>query len=153
MVLSRVISSAFDSVLRRITKIRTYGKSIETGVEAAPYGIDSNPIAGMVAVYAETSSSGKQVIVGYINKGQLAQPGEHRSYSTDNAGVLKFYIWQKSDGTCEIGGSSKHMVRYEELKAGWDQMMVDLNSARAALTLPPSTADIVGAKINEVKTL
>lgn len=161
--LTRVISTTLDSVSRRITKIRTLGKSVETGIESSPYGVDSNPIAGMVAVYAETSDKGKQVIVGYINRNQLAAVGEHRTYSTDSNGVLKFYIWQKNDGTCEIGGNTKHMTRFEELETGFNQLKSDFNShvhpgvttgpgVTGAIAVP-STASITGAKITQVKTL
>lgn len=165
MNLTRVISTTLDSVKRRITKITRYGKDddTQTGLEASPYGIDSNPINGMVAVYAETASKGKQVIVGYLNKNQLAGVGEHRSYATDTTGALKFYIWQKADGTCEIGGTTKHMTRFEDLETGFNQLKSDFNAFLvhvhgAAGTPPappatPSTASIANAKINEVKTL
>lgn len=152
MIVSKYISSILKAG-KRILKVRVYGKNdSREAFESAPFGTDSNPIAGMDAIFAETSDKGKQVIVGYINQNQLAGPGEHRTYSVDSTGAIKFYIWQKSDGTCEIGGSANHMTRYEGIKSGWDQMLTDLNAARAALSLPPSTADISAGKINEIKT-
>lgn len=162
-VLARVLSSILDSLGRRIVKLRSLGKSTETGLEATPFGTDANPIAGMVAIFAETSSKGDQVVIGYINKSQLAGPGEHRIYSTDSNGNVKFSIWLKADGTCEIGGSSKHMTRFEELETAFNELKTAFNShthsgvqAGAGVTgpaTPQSSADISGAKISTVKTL
>lgn len=163
MILSRVKSTFFERT-RRIVKALIYGKDdVKTGFEVAPFGTDSNPIAGMVAVYAETSEKGNQVIVGYLNENQLAGTGEHRIYSTDSDGQLKFHIWLKSDGTCEIGGNAKHLARFEELKTGFDQLKSDFNAflthvhgAPGSPPTPPavpSTASIDAAKVNELKTL
>lgn len=175
LTITTVISAAFDSVKRRITKINRYGKDDhQTGPEASPYGTDSNPIAGMRAIYAETSDKGKQVIIGYINKNQLAGVGEHRIYATDSNGNLKFYIWQKADGTCEIGGSGDNMVRFSKLKEAFDELQNDVKNLKQAFTswtpvpndggaaLKTASATWAGAafaktidpaKINEIKTL
>lgn len=162
MQLTKVISTAVDKVKRRLVKIARYGKDdIQTPVEAMPYGTDANPIADMIAVYSQTSEKGNPVIIGYINKNQLAGVGEHRTYSTDADGVLKFYIWQKNDGTCEIGGNSDFMVRFNKLKSGFDKLKADFNSHIhtgniGAPTSPPTvatTASIDDAKIEEIKTL
>lgn len=157
MILSRV-KSTFIEATKRIVKALVYGKDdIKTGYEVSPYGTDSNPIAGMVAVYAETSEKGSQVIVGYINKNQLAGAGEHRIYATNTDGQLAFYIWLKANGTCEIGGSAHHMTQFEALKTGFDQLRSDFNAhVHASNGVPPttpSTASIDSAKINEIKTL
>jgi hypothetical protein len=174
-ILARVISSTFDSIQRRIVKIRVYGLSdTQARFETAPYGTDSNPIAGMVAVFAPTTDKGRPVIVGYINKNQLAGVGEHRTYATDTNGELKFYIWQKADGTCEIGGSDDNMVRYSKLAdvinelqndigtlknnfSGWTPVPNDggaaLKTATASWAGTALTKDIADAKIDEIKTL
>lgn len=157
MILSQVVSAAFDLVKRRIVKIRTLGKNVETGFEASPYGTDSNPIAGMRAIYADTEQKGKQIVIGYINTNQLAAPGEHRIYATDAIGNLKLAIWLKADGTIEIGGNSKHMTRFEDLLTGFNQLKADFNAhVHSSNGTPPtisSTASIAAAKINEIKTL
>jgi len=122
-----------------------------------PYGVDSNPIADMIAVYSPTLQKGRAVIVGYINKNQLAAVGEHRIYSTDSQGNLKFSIWLKNDGTCEIGGNENHLTRFEELEAGFNQFVQDFNShSHASNGVPPTvptSAEISRAKIEEIKTL
>jgi hypothetical protein len=174
MILTRVISATLDKIFRRVVKVKGYGNDTKTGLEAAPYGTDSNPIAGMVAVYSPTAIKGKQVIIGYINKNQLAAAGEHRTYSTDSDGELKFYIWQKADGTCEIGGNTDFMVRFSKLKEAFDELQDDVTTLKQAFSswvVVPSdggaalkaasatwagtafTKSIDPAKIAEVKTL
>jgi len=109
------------------------------------------------------------------NINQLAGIGEHRTFSTDSDGSVKFYVWLKSNGTLELGGSSKHLARYEELKAGFDELKQNFNDHLTAFNthmhptagtgapspptpgtgIPalPSTASIDSSKIEEIKTL
>lgn len=128
MILSKHISSAIDKG-RRIVKVLCFGKSdVRTAYEVAPYGTDAQAPKDVIAIYADTSNKGERIVVGYINKQQLAAVGEHRTYSTDADGALQFYIWQKNDGTCEIGGDSDNMVRYSELEAAFNELKQDFNS-------------------------
>ena len=153
-ILTNVLSTTLDAVKRRLTKVRVLGlNDIRTAFEAAPFGTDANPIKDMRAVYAETASKGDRVIVGYINKNQLALQGEHRLYSTDANGNLQTWIWMHNDGTIEIGGNANHFTQYEAMKAAFDLLKTDLNAARSALSLPPSIADMANAKTTTVKTL
>jgi len=162
---AKVISTSFNDLQQRMIKFLQSGRSdVRMKPQAAPYGVDSSPIKGMVAIHAETTVKGNSVIVGYINKNQLAKDGEFRTFSTDANGVLKFYIWQKDDGTCEIGGNTKNMVRYQELETGLnaqkDLINVELGKIATAITalggaytVAPITIDVSGARINEIKTL
>ncbi len=172
MDLIKVISTEFDKAKRRIVKLLHLGRSdVKTANEIAPYGIDGNPIKGMIAVYSSTSINGSPVIIGYINKNQLADVGELRLYSTDKDGALKFYTWLKNDGTYEMGGNADNAVRYSKLEQAFNQLKADFNSHITAYnthvhigvttgggssgTTSPGTssaADISGAKINEIKT-
>lgn len=128
MDLVKVISTDFDSVKKRIVKFLRMGKSdVRTSAEVGPYGIDSNPVKDMIAVYSPTSINGKTVILGYINKNQLAAVGEVRMYSTDAEGGLKFYTWLKNDGTYEIGGNTDNAVRYSKLADAFNQLKSDHN--------------------------
>lgn len=171
--ITKVISTSFDDLQRRIIKVLRKGKSdVQTPMESAPFGIDSNPIKDMIAVYGQTEEKGKTVIIGYIDKNKLAASGESRFYSTDDNGSLKTYIWLKNDGTMEIGGNTKHMVRYEELQTAFNQLKQDLNTfitifnshthtgvtigvgSTSTTTTPGTTssADISPAKIDNIKT-
>lgn len=137
---------------------------VQTSYESAPYGIDSNPIKDMIAVYSETGVKGDTVIVGYINKNQLAAPGEFRTFATDANGVQKFYTWMKANGTMEIGGSADNAIRYSplntELNAFAGDIQAELLKIQTAITSiggayvnAPVSIDISAAKINEIKTL
>jgi len=163
------ISTISDSSIvnkMRILKAIIFGKSdVRNTNESAPYGIDSNPIAGMNAIYAETCTNGKPVIIGYVNKQQLAAIGENRSFATDSSGALKFNIWQRADGTCLIGTSdtpsvyTDNLVRYEKLNLALTNYINELNiaigtgiaGAGGTYTPPVSPLDISLAKITELK--
>jgi len=154
----KVISSEFNTAKNRVVKFFRYGKSdVQTAFEVGPFGFDSSVPKDYIAVYAATGSNGETVIIGYLNKNQLANVGESRMYSTDAAGALKFYLLMKADGTAELGGNTKHLTRFEELEAGFNQLKTEFNAHvhGGAGTPPtiPSTASIAAAKINEIKTL
>lgn len=137
---------------------------IQESYESAPYGFDSVPVKDLRAIHAETGEKGKTVVIGYINVKQLAslKPGEVRIFSTDKDGNLKIDIRLKDDGTIEMGGTGDFMVRFDELKTGFDKLKSDFNGFLthvhgAAGTPPvpvvlPSTASIDDAKIDEIKT-
>lgn len=172
--LVKILSTSVDSLNRRVVKFLRLGKSdVQTSQQVAPYGTDSNPIADMVAVYAPTEEKGKTVIIGYLNKNQLAAAGEYRIFSTDADGNLSTYIWLKADETMEIGGDTDNMVRFSELETAFNQLKSDFNDLVTAYNThvhsgvttgsgssgptptqgTASTADISPAKIDEIKTL
>lgn len=153
MFITKVISNIIESGFRKIKVLVTIDPDVRTAQQVSPFGIDSVPIAGMKAIYAPTNKNGKNVIVGYYNKSLLANDGEVRLYSVDDDGALSTFIWLKNDGTMQIGGSANHMTQYEGLATAFNTLKADLNQARAALSLPPSIADITAAKIDEIKTI
>lgn len=153
MFITKVISNIIESGFRKIKVLVTVDKDVRTAQQVSPFGIDSVPIAGMKAIYAATNKNGKNVIVGYYNKSLLANDGESRLYSVDDDGAVSTFIWLKNDGTMEIGGAANHMTQYEGLATAFNTLKADLNQARAALSLPPSIADITAAKIDEIKTI
>lgn len=176
MQLARVISTELNDLGRRLIKVLRFGKSdVQTPLQALPHGIDSNPVKDWLAVYSDTTEKGKPVIIGYINPDQLAEDGGTRLYSTDSDGSVQFAIYLRADGTCEVGGDSDNMVRYSELETAFNQLRDDLDalvsdynshthivpqapsgtttSQTPIPTGSPSTADISGAKIDEIKTL
>ncbi len=172
--LVQILSTSIDSLNRRIPKFLRLGrKDIQTSLESSPYGVDSNPIEDIVAVYLKTGEKGKTVIVGYINKNQQSEPGEYRLFSTNADGIEQAYMWLRKNGNLELNGDDDNMVRFSELKSAFDELKSDFNSlvtaynshvhpgvtSGGASTAPTpssgssSTADISGAKIDEVKTL
>lgn len=129
MNLIKVISTDLDSVKRRVVKFLRFGKSdVQTSLQVAAYGIDSNPIKNIIAVYIPTTDKGSTFIIGYINTNQKAAPGEYRTFATDADGVEKFYTWMKSDGTMEIGGDQNFAVKFNELKTEFNKLKTDHNN-------------------------
>jgi len=161
MNVTKTISTSIKNAVRFVKFLRMGKSDVQECRQIAPYGVDSAPIEGMAAIYAKTSEVGKPVIIGYVNKNQIAEAGEYRTFSTDSDGGVQFYIHLKNDGTAEIGGDTDNMVRYSELKIGFDKLKADFNAHihtgnMGAPTTPPtlpSTADISNSKINEIKTL
>jgi len=128
-VIIKILSSSVDKLNRRVLKYLRYGKSdVQTSLEVAPYGIDSNPIKDLVAVFAETNENGRTVILGYLNKNQKAKPGEWRAFATNAQGDEKFYIWMKDTGIMEIGGDQNYAVKFNELKTEFNKLKDDYNN-------------------------
>jgi hypothetical protein len=174
-----VTQTTIDKLKRRIVKAWNGGNDTRTAVEASPYGVDSNPIKDMVALYVKSEVNGKESIVGYYNKQQLAEVGEARVYSTDSQGVFKFNIWLRADGKMLIGDSNNpssytnNAVQFNELKIEFNELKTKfnalvtaynshvhpyLNATTPAFTSPTtsqgmtSTANIDNAKNTKIKT-
>jgi hypothetical protein len=130
---------------------------------AAPYGIDSNPIKDMIAIYAPTEEKGKTIIVGYVNKNHVADIGELRLFSTNSSGVVQSYVWIKNTGIIELAGNTDNAVRYAALNTALtahnNAVQAELIKIQTAITglggayvNIPVTINISSAKINEIKT-
>ena len=176
MKLLKVISAKTDNKLRLLIKALRLGKNdVQEIIQASSYGDDSNPIKDMIAVYSETATIGEPVIIGYVNKNSITEPGEKRIFSTDENGNVVMYLHLKNDGTAEFNGNTDNLVRYSELKTAFDNLKSDFNALVAKFnahthpyvglvvgvpgtTTPTTTpgtassADMSGAKINEIKT-
>jgi len=172
---TKVILTAIQSAGKayRVVQSRLLGRAVTVeNPQAAPHGIDSNPVKDMVAIRAETGIKGEAVVIGYLNPNALAAQGENRIYSTDSNGNVVQYFWLKNDGTTEINGTGDFLARFNELKAGFDQLRDDFNThvqtynthlhpgvatglgntGPTPSTGTPSTASIDTAKIDELKT-
>jgi len=173
MNIVKVISTRITSEIRQIKFLRMGKSDVQETEQIAPHGIDSNPVENMIAIYSPTLQQGEPVILGYINKNQIADVGETRIFSTDEKGELKTFIHLLNDGTMEIGGNGDFMARFNELKSGFDELRGDFNShvqnynthvhpgvtpgpSATAITpsiSTPSAASIDAAKIDEIKTI
>lgn len=161
--ITKVISATIDSG-KRIIKILGFGKSdVQTSNEAVAFGIDSNPIKDMVAVQMETSQRGKTVIVGYINKNQIADSGELRLYSLNASGSEQATVYLKKDGVLELNGNIDNAVKFIPLDAGLQTEVGLINAefvkiAAVLNTLLPGSyvptpviVNIAAAKVDTVK--
>lgn len=154
------LSTAADSLGRLIQKVRRLGKSdIQTAPVCAPYGIDSNAIADMIAVYADSSMKGDSVIIGYINKNALAEVGGLRLFSTNSAGAEQFYTYLTPNGNLELGGDQRHLARFEELETAFNELKAAYNGhthlstatgTPTSTTSAASSADISACKIDNI---
>jgi hypothetical protein len=128
------ISSKVDDLMRRIVKLRRLGKDdVQTSIQAGPHGIDSNPVKDMRAIYLQTGSRKKTVVVGYLNQNALAEVGGSRLFSTNDKGEEQAAIYMRANGDIELGGTDDFAVRFNELKAGFDQLVSDHNNTVTAL--------------------
>lgn len=144
----------------RILKVLQFGA--KTANECGPFGIDSNPIENMTAIYSITSNAGEDVILGYINKNQLAEPGETRLFSLDSEGILKGEFWIKNDGTILMNGGGYSAVRFENLNAKLldqkDDINTELTKINASIsalggtyTISPITLDLSNCESETIK--
>jgi hypothetical protein len=149
------IENAILSAGKRLLKSIRFGtKDGKQSFESMPYGVDSSPISGMKAIYASTGTSGKSVIIGYINTNQVAEEGETRIFSSGGE------IWLRTNGTCEILGTGNFLVKFNELETAFNQLKSDFNNhvhldpISGALPPPttPSAANMGGAKATKIKT-
>lgn len=134
MQLIKVISTEIKNAIRFVKFLRFGRGDYQTAMNVTPYGVDSNPIKDMIAVYGQTSEKGDTVVLGYINKSSVAQPGENRIFSTNAQGQVQASIYLKADGvivitgnSIEFLGSEKTLAKFQELKEGFDQLKSDLN--------------------------
>lgn len=128
-----IFKSSLIEAGKRILKVQEFG--VKTANESMPFGMDSNPIAEMVAIYSQTSNNSEPVIIGYINKNQLAAAGETRLFSVDASGAVKAYMWLKNTGVLELNGNGYTAVRYEPLNLGLQNQNTLINAELVKIQL------------------
>jgi hypothetical protein len=151
MQLTKIISTAIEAsgqLKRRLIKITRFGTDdVQEPFQASEFGIDSNPPAGMVAVYSDTSERGKNVIIGYLNKNMMADVGETRLFSVDGNGDLKAYLWLKNDGTLLLSGNADNAVRYTPMAQTIQELQNDIKNLKQAFTTWTPVPDDGGAAL------
>lgn len=112
---------------KRIIKALTIGGAA-TAKQVYPFGFDSQPLEGVTAIYSSTSNMDEAVIIGYINKDQLAEPGGSRIYSLGSSGEVSGFLYARASGVLELNGSDYSAVRFQELKTQIDLLQTQINS-------------------------
>ncbi len=177
MTISKVISTAIEKGILIVKILGLGSKDVRTTYNVSPFGIDSNIPKGYRGIYADTGNIGEKILIGIISDKAITDIGETRIYSEKEDGTASFDILLKKNGTCEIGGNSDFMVRFSELKSGFDKLKSDLNQVITDLNththlctapgtasgtmgksvppveLTPTAASIDDCKIAEIKTL
>ena len=161
ILLANVKSTVIKAAMRLVTAI-SFGKTrVQESNEAGPYGWDSCPIPGCAAVYMDTTSKGDNVIIGYVGKNQIAQPGESRMYCTDTNGTLKYFVYVKADKILIGNGTPvNHFVQWEALNTQLQAYFTDLNKAiglgctsgGGTYAPPTSPLDLSTAKTTNILT-
>ena len=116
LTFSKLDSTTLSDIGKRVLKVLQFGA--KSASESLPFGVDSNPLKGMTAIYGSTSNNGDTVIFGYIQKNQIADVGETRFFSLDADGNLKAFIWLKNDGDIQLNGDDYSSVRFQPLQSG-----------------------------------
>lgn len=125
--LSKIKSSTIESG-KRILKVIGIGGSAYTAKESYPFGFDSVPPEGYTALYSDTSNRDESVIIGYINKSQLAEVGGARMYAVGSFGEVSGFVYVRASGDIELNGSNYSAVRFQELKTQIDLLQTQINS-------------------------
>lgn len=134
----KTVSTAIVKGYRIIKSIRFGKADVIDGNECSPFGVDSNPVKGMDAIYASTNVNGIPVIIGYLNKNRLAKVGENRIYATDEDGIVGFNIWLKKTSVL-IGRSvdtsdyGDNLVRYLPLNTALQDEINQINNQLLAI--------------------
>lgn len=160
------LAKYFSSIIengKRIIKSKGIGGSVMTTKEVGPFGFDAQPPEGMTAIYADTTNADESVIIGYINKNQVAGIGESRMYSVDAQGEVMATIKCDALGRISLNGNAYNSVRYEPLESGLNaqnllinaelsKIAIALNSlAPGSYTVAPVSTNITAAKSESIK--
>jgi len=141
-------------------KVEQFG--IKTTESVMPFGDDSSIPEGYTAIYLDTENVGDKVIIGCINKNQIAKSGEKRIFSIKPDKSLSIDIYLRDDGKAQIGGNVDNLVRYSSLNTALQQeknlINIELNKIAVAMNaiVPGSyspgliTLDILQSKIEEL---
>lgn len=127
VIFSKYAESIFKEG-KRILKFAGIGGSATTGKECAPFGFDAQAPAGMTAIYSNSTNDQERVVIGYINKNQLAGAGESRHYAIDKSGAVVSFVHCKSNGNTEINGNQYSAVRWQELNTHVQDLITQVNS-------------------------
>ncbi len=158
-------SKTKENIIKAFTRsLKVFQFGAKTADVIAPFGDDSAPLKDMIALYAETSNMSESVIIGYINKNQIAASGEKRIFSLKSDGTLSTSIHLRTDGTMELGGNTDNVVKYTPLNSAFTTkdnfINIELGKIAAAITAlggayAPGTisTDITAAKVDGVKVV
>ena len=145
----------------------TDADDVQTVEYMSPPGEDSNPPDGSKVLIVDVGLAYKIAIAADDNIQPSMQEGEKKLYSISDGSIAAFINFLQG-GTIEINGNNDFAVRFSELETGFNQMKTDFNnfinifnthtqvvsggSAQApAIPGVQTSADISGAKVNEVK--
>src|SRR4030095_3245043 len=92
------------------------------------FGFDSTPLENYTAIYSETSNMSEAIIIGYINKTQIAKLGESRMYALGSNGELLGYVYARDSGVLELSGNTYSTVRFQPLNTNLQNQVTAINA-------------------------
>lgn len=132
LTFSKLKSSSIEQG-KRILKVLQFGA--KTAKEVGPFGFDSSAPENWTAIYGETSNKGESVIIGYINKNQLAEAGGSRMYALDSSGEVVGYVYARASGVLELNGNEFSGVRFQNLVQAINAQNSLINAELAKIAL------------------
>lgn len=126
MITLSKIKSATIEAGKRILKVTQFGA--KTAKESYPFGFDSQPLEDWTAIYSETSNKSESVIIGYINKNQLAEAGSSRMYALGESGEVVGFVHCRTSGVLELNGSDYSSVRFQNMVQAINAQNVLINA-------------------------
>lgn len=132
LTLSKLKSSSIEQG-KRILKVLQFGP--KTAKEVGPFGFDSSAPENWTAIYGETSNKGESVVIGYINKNQLAEVGGSRVYALDSSGEVVSFVYARASGVLELNGSEFSGVRFQNLVQAINAQNVLINAELAKIAV------------------
>ena len=112
ITLAKVKSSSIEN-FKRIIKVLQFGP--KTAKECYPFGFDSSAPENWTAIYSDTSNKDESIIIGYINKNQIAEVGGSRMYGVANSGEVVSFLYARASGVLELNGNEFSGVRFQNL--------------------------------------
>lgn len=137
---------------------------VYTAKEVSPFGFDSSAPEGWTkAIYVETSNKDESVVIGYINKNQVAGVGESRMYSVDDTGVVKAYLLCDAQGRINLNGNGFSAIRFQNLKNATDpgrpidkcriaKISFAIGLLGGSYTVAPVSTDLTNSESPDVKS-
>ena len=117
----------------------------------------TNPPNGTRIIIVDIGSANRVAVASDDGVIPTMGVGEKKLYSI-SSGTIQAFINFLSTGVIAINGSGDFAVRFDELKAGFDELVTDFNAhvhvetgASTETPTTPSTADIDSSKVESVE--
>jgi hypothetical protein len=143
----------------RLLEVDLLGDSADTVLLLNICGDDTAPVVGDMVVVFDFGSFRFSVAIWDL-VAAAANTGDKKLYSRDSGGSIAATLNLLNSGQLELNGSGDFAVRYTALEAAFNQLKSDFDThvhggvtggSSSTSTTTPSTADITGAKIDEIE--
>ena len=127
MLIGTKTKSVIRNGIRQIFALCTGKGDNRSAYEVAPFGVDSVAPNGTKSAYCTTDTRGESIILGCVNKNQIATEGETRLYAVNGSGEVVGYLHLKDSGELLLLGDSNNAVKYNELANEFNELKEKYN--------------------------